>query len=144
MSSLPFICAIAALLCIIPTLIVYTILHSRDLELKRAIDSLNSFKNSYDVLEARTVEHREQIAKLNVKTESLDESFRAMNGKITSRTRWEDRKIKREEEAERKAEEEAGNVPVEQQLIPFPGVPVPGNGLPIQQQRRSRKFGEMP
>ena len=144
MQYLPFIIAISVLLCVIPTLIVYTVLHSRDLELKAAIDEVGKFKSNYDVLDARTVEHREQLAKLNVKTEGLDESFRAMNGKITSRTRWEERRLKKEEEAAAKAEGEPEQIPVEQMTMPFPPVPSPGNGLPITQQRRTRRFGEMP
>ncbi len=141
MTQTTFIIIIMALLAIVPDLIVFTVLHARDVELKRAIDALDSIKKAYEIMDARTAEQRESIAKLNVEQRGLDESFRAFYAKMASRIRYEEKAPRKPPKDE---EEEAGpQVPVEQQQIPFPMFSQPGNGLPIQTQPK-RKFGSLP
>ena len=146
MSTTVSIIIIFALLAIIPVLIAYTILNTRDLDLKRALEALELRFKGLDLLDQRTVELREQIAKVKVMVDGLDESFRNLNGKMSYRIKAEsDRERKRREKEEAENEEQ---VPVEQQSLPFPFPPPPlpqgGNGLPIQTQEPKRRFGDLP
>ena len=145
MSTMWFIIIIFALLAVIPVLIAYTILNTRDLDLKRAMEALELRFKGVDQLEQRTLDLREQISKVRVSVDGLDESFRNLNGKMNYRIKAEGERERKRREKEQEPDDD--QVPVEQQELPFPVPPYPphpgGNGLPISPTPPKRRFGEI-
>jgi hypothetical protein len=141
MSSLLFYVIIFALWSIIPALIVAVVLFLRIVSDERRIEAGEMRKLDIDNILATINKHRDELAEVQAKALSINESLQFLNAKWNARMRTESQAEARKEKKEKAKNNGSDGLDgeeVEQLSIPYPGQATP------QTQPRRRAFGEFP
>lgn len=136
MTSMLFYVILFALWSIIPALIVATVLFLRGVAAEKRIEAMEMRKLDVDGVLSAIAAVKQDMATIQAKGVSLEESLSYLNAKWNARMRTEQQQEKKREK-ENKDNNGHGDLDVEQlQAFPVPSIP--------QTQKRRRQFGEFP